>query len=184
MKVLLAPLFFRQRMCKHCARLFYKKNPDSWMGIHEFESLPPLGSFDPDRGFIPDLPSLLMFDEYVLDGEAFERIRNPGHRTWLREWSELVEVLDSEGAIAVEDVQTAASTHPQNRGWMLRRDLQQPTKWWDAMGYYDALVDGAKKLLGEYPGMAQEYSWQFDPKSRYGVKGVDGHTHDLSVIPW
>ena len=182
MKVLLAPLFFKQRMCKHCARLFYKRNPGGWIGIFEFESLPPLGSFDPDRGFVPDLPSLLMFDEYVLDGEAYERIRNPGHRPWLREWSELLEVLDSEGAIAVEDVQAAASTHSHSRGWMLRRDMQEPTRWWQAMGYYDALVDGAQKLLGKDPRTAQVYSWQFDPEARYGIEGIDGHTHDLSVV--
>ena len=182
MKVLLAPLFFRQRMCKHCARLFYKKNPDGWMGIYEFESLPPLGSFDPDRGFVPDLPSLLMFDEYVLDGEAYERIRNPGHRPWLREWFELLKVLDSEGAVSVEDVRVAASARPHRRGWMLRRDMQEPTRWWQAMGHYDALVNGAERLLGEDPRTAQEYSWQFDPDARYGIKGVDGHTHDLSVV--
>ena len=182
MKVLLAPLFFNQRKCKHCARIFYKRNPGGWFGIFEFESLPPLGSFDPDRGFVPDLPSLLMFDEFVLDGEAYERIRNPGHRAWLREWSELLEVLDSEGAIAVEDVHAAASTQSHCRGWMLRRDLQEPARWWQAMGYYDALADGAQRLLGNDPRTAQEYSWQFDPEARYGIKGIDGETHDLSVV--
>jgi hypothetical protein len=78
MKVLLAPLFFRSRFCKHCARIFYRENLGSWVGIHEFESLPPLGSFDTKRGFIPDFPTLLMFEEFVLDGEAFERLKQPG----------------------------------------------------------------------------------------------------------
>lgn len=182
MRVLLAPLFFKERMCKHCARLFYRKNPGSWTGIFEFESLPPLGSFDPNRGFVPDFPSLLMFDEYVLDGEAYERIRNPGYRPWLREWSELLEVFGSEGAIAVEDVQAAASARPHSRGWMLRRDMQEPTRWSQAMGYYDALVNRAQELLGENPHTAQEYSWQFDPEARHGIKGSDGHSHDLSAV--
>ena len=182
MKVLLAPLFFTQRMCKHCARIFYNRNPGGWLGIYEFESLPPLGSFDPDRGFIPDFPSLLMFDEYVLDGEAYERIRNPDHRPWLKEWSELLEVLDSEGAITVEDVQSAAASHSHSRGWMLRRDMQEPTRWWQAMCYYDALVGSAQNLLGNDPRTAQEYSWQFDPEASYGIEGIDGETHDLSVV--
>ena len=182
MKVLLAPLFFKDRMCKHCARVFYRKNPGGWMGIFEFESLPPLGSFDPNRGFVPDLPSLLMFDEYVLDGEAYERIRNPGHRLWLREWSELLEVLDSEGAISVEDVQSAATARSHSRGWMLRRDMQEPARWSRAMGYYDALVNRAQELLGEDPHTAQEYSWQFDPDALYGIRGLDGHTHNLSAV--
>ena len=123
-----------------------------------------------------------MFDEYVLDGEAYERIRNPGHRPWLREWSELLEVFDSEGAIAVEDVQAAASARPHSRGWMLRRDMQEPTRWSQAMGYYDALVNRAQELLGENPHTAQEYSWQFDPEARHGIKGSDGHFHDLSAV--
>ena len=182
MKVLLSPLFFKQRKCKHCARIFYKSNPGGWFGIFEFESLPPLGSYDPDRGFVPDLPSLLMFDEFVLDGEAYERIRNPGHRAWLRKWSELIEVLDSEGAISVEDVQAAASTRSHSRGWMLRKDLQEPARWWQAMGYYNALADSAQRLLGKDPRTAQEYSWQFDPEARYGIKGIDGEFHDLSVV--
>lgn len=182
MKVLLAPLFFHQRMCKHCARFFYRENPGGWTGVYEFESLPPLGSFDPDRGFVPDFPSLLMFDEYVLDGEAYERIRNPGHRSWLREWSELLEVLDGEGAIAIEDVGSAAGANSHDRGWMLRKDMKEPTRWWEAMGYYDALLNSANRLLGEDPRTAQEYSWQFDPEARYGIEGSDGHTHDLSVV--
>ena len=182
MRVLLAPLFFKERMCKHCAEVFYRENPGSWLGIYEFESLPPLGSFDPDRGFVPDFPSLLMFDEYVIDGEAYERIRNPGHRLWLREWSELLDVLDSEGVIAVEDVQAAASDRSHSRGWMLRRDMQEPTRWWQAMDYYETLVGRAQRLLGENPRTAQAYSWQFDPEARYGVRGSDGETHDLSVV--
>jgi hypothetical protein len=75
MKVLLAPLFFGSRMCKHCATIFYRENPGSWLGLYEFESLPPLGSFDTARGFVPDFPALLMFDEFVLDGQAYERLR-------------------------------------------------------------------------------------------------------------
>src|SRR4051812_46575034 len=107
MKVLLAPLFFHVRMCKHCARLYYKTNPGAWLGLHEFESLPPLGSFDPRRGFVPDYPSLMMFDEYVLDGEAYERLEHPGDREWLSEWRDLVAALRAEGSLTVEDVGVA-----------------------------------------------------------------------------
>jgi len=129
MKVLLAPLFFRSRFCKHCARIFYRENPGSWVGIHEFESLPPLGSFDTKRGFIPDFPTLLMFEEFVLDGEAFERLKQPGDRLWLREWSELIAVLESEGSLTVADVSAAAGARSHERGRLLRRDLADPHRW-------------------------------------------------------
>lgn len=138
MKVLLAPLFFRSRMCKHCAAIFYKANPDAWLGLHEFESLPPLGSFDPKRGFVPDFPALLMFDEYVIDAEAYERLAHPGNRAWLAEWRELVQVLRAEGSLTIDDVGGAAKTRSHERGAMLRRDLQQPGRWWQAMAYYNA----------------------------------------------
>ena len=39
-----------------------------------------------------------------------------------------------------------------------------------------------KSLLGIDPRTAQEYSWQFDPEARYGIKGIDGETHDLSAV--
>ncbi len=182
MKVLLAPLFFHSRFCKHCARIFYKENPGSWVGIHEFESLPPLGSFDTKRGFIPDFPTLLMFDEFVLDGEALERLKNFGNRLWLREWSEVVVALESEGSLTVNDVSAAAGARPHKRGWMLRRDLDDPQRWWQAMGYYNALTCQAQRLLGDSPREAQDFSWKFDPDASFGIQGEDGEVHDLAVV--
>src|SRR5438445_625112 len=104
MKVLLAPLHFRQRFCRHCRRIFEAKHPDKWLGIWEFERLPPLGAFEPATGFRPDLPSLLMFDEFALDAEAEVILRSPGKRRWLGQWPELLEALRSEGAVSVVDV--------------------------------------------------------------------------------
>ena len=182
MKVLLAPLFFHSRFCKHCARIFYRDNPGGWLGIYEFESLPPLGSFDTNRGFVPDFPALLMFEEFVLDHEAFERLQQPGHRLWLREWSEVIAVLESEGCLTLVDVSAAAGARSHNRGWMLRKDLNNPQRWWNAMDYYDNLIERAKRFLGDQPKEAQDFSWQFDPDASYGVRGEDGEVHDLSVV--
>ncbi|MDE2848111.1 MAG: hypothetical protein OXO51_15490 [Gemmatimonadota bacterium] len=50
------------------------------------------------------------------------------------------------------------------------------------MGYYDALVGSAQRLLGEDPRTAKEYSWQFDPEARHGIEGIDGVTHDMSAV--
>jgi hypothetical protein len=169
-------------MCKHCARIFYKKNPGRWIGIHEFEALPPLGSFRTGKGFVPDFPALLMFDEFVLDGDAAELLRNPGERHWLRQWTELVKVLESEGTLTVADVSAAASKRSYERGWMLRRDLADPARWWQAMAYYNALTGKARQLLGDNPRVAQNYAWDFDPDAHYGVRGSDGHVHDLAAV--
>lgn len=182
MKVLLAPLFFRSRMCKHCAKIFYKRNPGRWIGLHEFEALPPLGSFKAGTGFIPDFPALLMFEEFVLDGDAVERLKNPGERYWLRYWAELVEVLESEGTLTLADVGAAASSRGHERGWMLRRDLADPARWWQAMAYYNALTGKATQLLGDNPRDAQDYAWDFDPDAHFGIRGSDGHVHDLGAV--
>src|ERR1700761_1779582 len=163
MKVLLAPLFFRSRMCKHCAGIFYKQNPGAWLGLFEFESLPPLGAFDPRRGFVPDYPTLLMFDEYVIDGEAYERIRHPAHRSWLSDWEALIDALSAEGSLVVEDVAAAAKARSHERGAMLRRDTRDPGMWWQAMAYYEALTSKAERLLGAGPAEAQSMAWDFDP---------------------
>jgi hypothetical protein len=181
-KVLLAPLFFRSRMCKHCARIFYKQNPGQWLGLHEFETLPPLGSFDPNRGFVPDFPALMMFDEFVLDGEAYERLEHPGERLWLKEWRDLVRALRAEGSLAIEDVAGAAQARSHERGAMLRKDVKDPTRWWQAMAYYNALSSRAEKLLGSSPREAQRVAWDFNPEESYGVRGSDGHVHNLAVV--
>lgn len=162
--------------------MFYREHPGGWAGILEFESLPPLGSFDTRRGFIPDFPTLLMFDEYVLDGEAFERLKRPGHRLWLSEWSELVEVLESEGSLTVADVTGAAGARSHERGWMLRRDLVDHRRWSEAMAYYNTLTHRAKELLGDSPQEAQNLSWDFDPDGVFDVCGDDGELHDLSAV--
>jgi len=182
MRVLLAPLFFHQRACKHCARIFYRDNPGKWLGIHEFEDLPPLGSFDTKRGFVPDFPALLMFEEYVIDAHAFERLNDPGDRVWLREWSKLVMVLESEGSLTVEDVGAAASSRSHQRGWMLRNDLADPQRWWQAMGYYNSLLGTARRVLGDSPDTAQRLTWEFDPEATFGVRGSDGEVHDLAAV--
>lgn len=182
MKVLLAPLFFRSRYCKHCARIFYRENPGSWLGIHEFESLPPLGTFDAKRGFLPDFPTLLMFEEFVIDGEAAERIKTPGDRLWLGEWPKLLEALESEGALSAVDVAAAASARSHERGWMLRRDLADPKRWWQAMAHYVSLVGLADQMLGEDPLNAQDFSWELDPEASFGIPGSDGEVHDPAVV--
>lgn len=182
MKVLLAPLFFRSRFCKHCARHFYSKNPGGWLGIHEFESLPPLGSFHAKRGFIPDFPALLMFDEFCIDGEARDRLKTPGNRVWLNEWSEHIAALESEGSLTAMDVASAAAAKPHARGWMLRRDLSDPRRWWGALAYFDNVAIQLERFLGNSPQDAQESSWKFDPDARFGLAGIDGQVHDLSVV--
>lgn len=182
MKVLLAPLFFKARMCKHCARLYYKDNPGAWLGLHEFESLPPLGTFDQRRGFVPDYPSLMMFDEYVIDGEAYERLERPGDRAWLAEWWEVVEALRAEGSLTVEDVGAAAAARSHERGAMLRRDTRDPDGWWQAMAYYNALTARADRLLGSSPREARELAWEFNPDDAYGIEGTDGKVHNLAVV--
>jgi hypothetical protein len=169
-------------MCKHCARLYYKSNPGAWLGLYEFESLPPLGTFDQHRGFVPDYPSLLMFDEYVIDGEAFERLKHPGERTWLAEWRDLLDVLHAEGSLTVEDVGAAAAVRSHERGAMLRRDTRDPERWWHAMAYYNSLTSRAERLLGASPREAKALAWDFDPDDAYGMEGPDGQVHNLAVV--
>ena len=123
-----------------------------------------------------------MFDEFVTDSEGYDLLKNPGERTWLLQWSELVDALNSEGALTVVDVAGAVSLRRHQRAWMLRLDLQNPQRWWQAMGYFDSLTGRARKLLAESPREAENLAWKFDPKARFGVPGSDGETHDLSVV--
>ncbi len=182
MKILLAPLYFISRACKHCARIYYEQNPDKWLGLLEFANLPPLGSFRIDRGFVPDFPTLLMFDEFVMDGEAMELLRAPGDRVWLREWSDLVNALEAEGALTAVDVRAAVRNRSHQRGQMLRKDMLAPNRWWEATDYFERLSEGTMADIWDDPRLAQELTWEFDPEERTYVTGKDGQQHILSAV--
>jgi hypothetical protein len=124
----------------------------------------------------------MMFDEYVIDGEAYERLRHPGDRTWLREWSELLSALDADGSLVVEDVGALASARSHVRGAMLRQDLRRPARWWRAMIYYNSVAQRADRLLGSSPTQADRLAWQFDPDNVLDTVGPDGESHSLAVV--
>lgn len=182
MKVLLAPLFFQKRMCKHCANNFRRENPDKWLGIWEFESLPPLGSFDPAVGYIPDYPILSMFEEFVIDGEAYERITHDEPPAWLGAWPEVVRMLTAEGALELADVQSAGAIDSHRRGWALRRDMAQPGRWTGAKRFYDSLLASAEASLGLDPALAEPVSWDYDPTKNRTISGPDGQRHIPSAV--
>ena len=86
------------------------------------------------------------------------------------------------GVLALTDVTAAASAHPHRRAGMLRRDMTNPSRWWEAMAFHDALTAKAQQLLGDDPKRAKAASWDFDPMAQFGVRGNDGKIHSLSAI--
>jgi hypothetical protein len=183
MHILLSPLFFCQRFCKTCARIFYSDHPDEWIWLHELEGMPPLGYFDASQGFIPDFSILMMFDEFIIPAQAYERIRNAPNDTWLGQWPEVIALLEAEGTLSAIDVQEEVGRVASIRGGMLRRDMRDPAKWGKAMTYFDTLMAAAHLALGRKPPGASTLRWEFDPERTPGVKGPDGHRHILSSIP-
>lgn len=183
MRIFLSPLFFCQSFCKHCVRIYYKEHPDEWIWQHELERMPPLGSFEPGQGFVPDFSVLMMFDEFIIPGQAYERIRNAPEPAWMGSWPEVLELLEAEGALSTIDVEQEIKQVAHIRGGMLRRDMQDPAKWADAMTYYDALMATADRELRSRPSQAGMLAWEFDPNKVPGVEGPDGHYHVLSGAP-
>ncbi|HEU0145109.1 MAG TPA: hypothetical protein VFQ47_10020 [Nitrososphaera sp.] len=145
--------------------------------------MPPLGRFEAGSGFIPDLAVLLMFDEFLIDGQAHERILSNTPSTWLGQWPRVLEVLGSEGALSVADVDEEVKKVAAIRGAMLKRDMQKPAIWADAMTYHDTLMAEAGRAFGESVDAAGNLTWKFDPDKIPGVQGSDGEYHILSSSP-
>lgn len=143
--------------------------------------MPPLGQFDTRNGFIPDYPLLLMFDEFLIDGEAVERIS--AEPPWLGEWPRLVQMLADEGALATTDVAAEAARVGAKRGGMLRRDMRRPEAWLSSMAYHDSLIAQLDRAFGRDGEERKSFRWNFDPHALPGFKGDDGHYHALSGCP-
>ena len=135
MRVLLTPLYFCKGFCKHCLRIFKREHPDEWVWGHELRRMPPLGSFDPDRGFV------------VVPGEARERMRSGESAPWMGEWPDVLDALEAEGALATIDIDQELTGVSHARGGMLRQDMQNPEKWASAMSHHDALMSAADSAL-------------------------------------
>jgi hypothetical protein len=148
--------------------------------------MPPLGRFEADRGFIPDLSVLLMFDEFIIDGEAYERIRSDAPPAWLGPWPEILEILDAEGALSTVDVDQEMKKVAAIRGGMLRRDLHNPAKWISAMRYHDNLMLAAENAFKDKVEESTDLTWEFDKDRGPFFSWSDHKLHTRSgalVIP-
>ncbi len=183
MRIFLSPLFFYQSSCKHCVRIYYRENPDGWLWQYEVERMPPLGVFESGHGFVPDFPVLTMFDEFVIDGQAYERILSKTSATWLGPWPEVIKLLEAEGALSTLDVEEEVKQTASIRGKMLRRDMRDPARWADAMAYYDVLLASADKAFGFKHTTAETLTWEFDPDKEPLIRGSDNQGHILSAAP-
>ena len=183
MKVFLAPLFFISSFCKHCVRSYYTQHPDEWIWQHELRRMPPLGYYDAPSGFTPDFPLLTMFDEFLITEEAHDRILAKSAPKWLGAWPNVIRLLSSEGALSTIDIDSTVSKLSPIRGGMLRREMNAPEQWADAMAYHDALMASADKAYGPRPEEAHSPTWAFDIKDVPGIAGSDGKSHMLSSAP-
>ena len=178
MQILLAPLFFHRSFCKNCARVLYKQNPDEWIWEHELRGMPPLGNFEPEDGFAPDLSVLMMFGEFAMDAEAHERISGNAPPAWLGAWPDVVQMLEAEGALSVVDVKREVKRTGAIRGAMLRRDMQNPQRWANAMDYFDNILAAAERAFGPVvPAARRPFSWEYDAGRTPNVRGSDGEVH-------
>lgn len=183
MKILLAPLYLVTSFCKHCMSIYYSEHPGEWVWQHELRSMPPLGYYEAGSGFIPDFSILTMFEEFVISGDAYDRILSESAPSWLGTWPHVVQLLESEGALTTVDIDSELKAISHKRGWMLRRDMEDPPKWSDAMAYHDALITSASEAYGKSPLDARAPTWEFDVDRIPGVAGSDGQTHMLSSAP-
>lgn len=182
MRILLSPLLLCTRFCRLCVRRHYRERPGDWIWLYELERMPPLGSFEAGRGFTPDLSLFLMFDEFVIDGVAHERIMGDSPPVWLRQWPQVLRMLEAEGALATVDTDREVKKAAPIRGAMMRRDMAAPARWSSAMAYYDNIMTGALTAFEDTVAGSTSFSWGFDPDNESLVKGPDRHLHRLAGV--
>ena len=183
MRIFLAPPYFLQRTCRHCVRLFYRENPDSWWWQYEMERMPPLGTYESGQGFIPDYAVLTMFDEFVIDEVAYERLTSKRTPKWFGAWPNVIQLLNAEGALSTVNTTRELAQTGRARGSMLRRDMKDVSRWADAMNYYSTLFASADRALSPVATPSMNFAWDYDPAETPGTVGSDGKYHDLAALP-
>jgi len=144
--------------------------------------MPPLGMFDPVGGFSPDLPVLLMFDEFIIDAQAVTAMESCRDKPWLGQWPEVIAYLKAEGCLHVVDIAAVVRGAGHLRSTLTQRDMRDPARWAAAMDFHDSLLNAAEAAFADSPETSQPLNWAFDPKKVSSVAGRDKHTHSLRVL--
>lgn len=144
--------------------------------------MPPLGMFDPVSGFSPDLPVLLMFDEFIVDAQAVTAMESCREKPWLGQWPEVIAYLEAEGCLHVVDIAAVVRRAGHLRSTLTRRDMRDPARWAAAVDFHDSLLNAAETAFTDSPDTSQPLNWAFDPKKVSVLPGRDKHTHSLRVL--
>lgn len=152
------------------------------MWMYELARMPPLGMFDPATGFSPDLPVLLMFDEFIVDEQAIGFMERNKHKPWLGQWPEIIRYLQAEGCLEAVDLEVIVKDAARVRSIMTRQDLRDPPRWAAAMEFHDSLLNAADAAFSDSPGTSQPLNWAFDPEKVSFLAGKDKHMHSLRAL--
>lgn len=150
--------------------------------MNELLPMPPLGAFEPASGFSPDLPILLMFDEFIIDQEALNSFQRLENRRWLGQWPDVVAYLQSEGCLEAVDCRSVVREAASARSAMTRRDLRDAERWAPAMDFHDSLMASASKAFGDLPEESKAVGWKFDPGMRSWIQADDKSLHPLRAL--
>lgn len=145
--------------------------------------MPPLGSFHPKHGFRPDYSTLLMFEEFIVDEEAFDRILSRSAPRWLGQWPEILRALKAEGTLHPVDLDKQLTAVRHARGAMLRKDMKHPEKWAEAFGFCEDILGAAGRAFEGREGKRGHFNWTCGADDSYGVLGSDGQVHALAAGP-
>lgn len=183
MRVFLSPLHLCLHACRHCVRRHYRKTPDRWWWLYELEKMPPLGNFIAGQGFVPDLSVLLMFDEFVIDGNAYERMVSKSAPAWLGEWPHVVKVLESEGSLVTVDTASEMKRLSATRGVMLKKDMRIPQRWANALKYANNLIAGADEAFSGGAYASGDLKWKIHRRNDIVLCNEDDDRfHDMGGL--
>lgn len=183
MKAILTPLFLCQRHCRNCVRVLRRQNPEKWLWEFELEKMPPLGSFHPKHGFRPDYSTLLMFEEFIIDGEASECILSKTAPPWMGQWPAVLSALKDEGTLHPLDLDDELKRVRHVRGGMLRKDMRNPKTWASGLDFCENMLGAAGEAFEGKRSKGTHFDWTYDPDHSYGVPGSDGEIHSLASCP-
>lgn len=127
-----------------------------------FHRMPPVSmSHFSDRGFVPDIAVLLLFEKIVIDQQSYDLLQENPHPSY-EEMAQMLRALYNEGFVKLVDFESIVNNNIDLIDEMLRKDIKRLEDWVNPL---KESIDNWKVFIHEVIQTLHEQAYTWNDKS-------------------